>query len=124
MSRQLDAEVAGKVMGWHVESVCYPHTDDWFDNWIDADGVGRYSVERSADQWLPSEFITHAFEVIERMRKLGYEVDIYSHEDLWTVTFKPNFQAVYTYTHHAPSLQVAICKAALEALKSTSNTSS
>lgn len=117
--RELDAAVAERVMGWHVESVNYPHTDEYFDNWVDADGVGHYSVNKSADQWLPSEFIQHAMQVVEKMRKRGWKV-ILSNSTLnetWEAAMFHNSEGV-TWQRVAAEgpLPEAICLAALQAV--------
>ena len=110
--REIDRQIAEKVMGWSKPS------------------KGRYWEEDSPDGsrymqhgatfgvvWQPSVNIAHAFEVAEKMkerRQYLYLID--SSGDYWNAEF---FNATgKNHSHKADTPSMAICLAALEAIRS------
>jgi hypothetical protein len=105
---------------WHIESVNYPHTDEYFDNWVDSKGVGRFHADRCAEQWLPAYFITHAMLVVEKMRERYYLIGIGNSATNWEVVFLA--KGITPYRADNESLPRAICLASLTAIDTTTNT--
>lgn len=120
MSKDIDRQIAEKVMGWNYEQGspyrgeramwCTPMTDE------KRCGLGQKFV----DGWKPSTNIAHAFEVVERMK------------DKWTFAIcnnnvKHDYCAEFWNDLHpmdkgefmqfADTPAMAICLAALEAVK-------
>ncbi len=62
MTTDIDRECATKIMGWHDDA----------GRWVDSDQQFKYWV----DEFRPSEFITYAWLVVERMKELGYTFSI------------------------------------------------
>ena len=87
MSRKIDALVAEKVMGWkrRVRKDVFNEPDDdtpWMNeldnNWYDASDTARACVEDEGScredyehGWFPSEDISAAWEVVEKMREIS-----------------------------------------------------
>lgn len=106
--RQIDAEVAERVMGWRThkvtENVWYMPND-------------QNSLHK--DEWKPSEDIAFAMQVVEKLYTDHWDVTIYRSvvvEDDWSVEFvrlEEDFKP-RNGTAFAKSLPEAICKAALQ----------
>lgn len=64
--RELSRLVAEQVMGWHQEF------DGLNERWVEVDGERVEYI----DTWMPTELIMFAFQVVEKMRELGYGVVI------------------------------------------------
>lgn len=115
---EMDALVAEKVMGWHLET-----DDKGWKYWTDDTGLYYQGCVQHEDDfedeedfhilhWHPSESILWAFEVVEKMR---YKRIIHNPE------FSPLWEAHLTCDSGygdatAPTLSLAICRAALLAV--------
>jgi len=108
MSRTLDREVAEKVFGNNVFTI----GSDWSDRRNIQEGhndrgsriLARYSTD-----------IRAAFEVVEEMRRRGFVLCLAQNEhDIWEAEFEGNNMFKWSDAETAP---LAICKAALEAVK-------
>lgn len=101
MSREIDAEVAEKVMGWG-------HAHRWSDWTL----KGRVMAGNS---WSPSTDIAAAWEVVEKVRETHEEVSL-------TCTEKGYSCYIFKSENHVPegftskTMPMAICLAALKAL--------
>ncbi len=115
--QELDALVATEVMGWRRTI-----TGTLCDSWVDArgwpTGWGDYDGERVFE---PSTDIAAAWQVVERLNTLGYDVqvDSYEHGTMWSaILYKglrgegEQIEGPTTFTT-APH---AICLAALKAV--------
>jgi len=104
--RILEAEVAIKVMGWHlVEGT----------TWRDAEGKYRGMTYI----WCPSVSIADAWEVVEKMRE-GGNFDFELQElgaPAWEAVFLPCGAIGVVGIGRAPTAPEAICRAALAALE-------
>ncbi len=129
--RELDALVAEKVMGWQVLTPDETeHLEEVNDCMVvvhpNPYGVMRY-VEKSYNyygyvEWHPSTDIAAAWQVVERMRELGWfsshtDLTIDSGQEWWSWHFTdikpPGSTTVKAQGHTAPH---AICLAALAAV--------
>lgn len=101
--RELDALVAKDVMGWHKLD------GNWKDNiWEKADGHIK-------GDWHPSEDISAAWEVVTKIRSMGWGVDIsWFHEFIYCALHKPD--SVIIKQANAETAPLAICRAALLAV--------
>lgn len=66
-------------------------------------------------EWHPTKNIEDAFEVVEKLRVVGYEIDIRNRGKQWLVLFSTNRFAVGLAEHKF--LPLAICEAALKAVE-------
>lgn len=100
--RELDALVAEKVMGWHKGAEL---SSAWFDS--------RHNFVHWKE-WCPTVDIKAAWEVVEKMREEGTDVDIYWSGNEWIVTLgeNPGGSPDGATSDTAPR---AICLAALRA---------
>lgn len=108
MSREIDALIAEHVMGWAYREL--------HDVWIPQEIEGEILDNILADEWRPSEDIGDAWEVIEALKYLWfqvgrenclgerYDVHCYNHPDMT--------DKVSAFADTAP---MAICLAALKA---------
>lgn len=115
MSRELDRDVAEKVVGWRYredDGGFFAPGDEWF---VDQDGLRVECVD------LPtySTSISAAWEVVEKMREIGFTyVQIEACFDGgWRVAFGLDPMAIVKSANTAP---LAICKAALAAVEAES----
>jgi len=124
----IDREIAEKVMGWtqkrgtheymFAPGHVWPLNSEW---WYESDN----NVMRLVEYWQPSTDIKQAFEVAEKMRELGFRFHLWESKHSWVAMFliiiqKPkgsyNYEKFY-YDENADTPAMAICKAALAALK-------
>ena len=114
MSEEINKEIAEKVMGWW--SVGIDTRDGTGTIWADGKNK-RYGFN-------PSGSIAAAWLVVEKIRELKGKVEISSSFSsspaTWTVVICWSVQAKETYIHATvfdADVCIAICKAALEAVK-------
>ena len=72
-NRELDKWIAENVMGWKLKKqVALTPRDDWY--WVDS----KEEFKISNYDWHPTESISDAFQVVEKMVEKGYytEIDI------------------------------------------------
>lgn len=107
--RELDALVAEKVMGWTARhEVRYSEGIPWtYSYWVDKDG-------KNVNQWhfVPSENISDAWKVVEKLRDEVAFLDILPAADHYIVKIQSAHGTDYVEAETAP---LAICKAALKA---------
>lgn len=114
--RKLDAAVAQAVMGWKLI--------EGYDAWQTADGqyIGP------TGNFTPSEIIDSAFQVIDRMRDLGWDVRMTLCADGtdFVVVSKGNGQTVLVDMIAEPDeeLSTIICKASIKAIRKLEEQSS
>lgn len=132
--RELDISVAEKVMGWPVIRtetedelqldtfpciVAYP---DWCE-WCEEDE--GHVITRG---WCPSESISVAWHVVERLAELGYRLNLTSpggftdeglpcHPTFWTAVFRKPYPLGHQFAEmlcgQGATAQLAICEAAV-----------
>lgn len=117
--RQIDADVATKVMGWELAR------DGFYFNprcrYPDQETATEKYVFVSTHRFNPSTDLTDAFKVVEHLRKRGlwWEGALTNAEDE-SIDAYSNFEYNGTrpnYSAYAPTLPLAICEAALKAAK-------
>jgi len=125
MSRELDTEVAEKVMGW-VRGGTYDR--DTMIGWYSSDGEYKNvawmpDLDDGIDgyRWSPSVDIKAAWDVWDRMAEMGWtEMSIESPmngDGVWRVCFTfPGDAAYGPVKFDAPTAPEAICRAALKAV--------
>lgn len=132
MSRELDAEVAEKVMGWKlVTAYCRPKFKPSLDRpgtlladyddkgehrqlvgpngevyWLDAEEMNRIELP------VYSTDIAAAWMVVERMKELGYPFELGDSEEGYYATYWNETSAPV----YGSSMPECICKAAIEAM--------
>jgi hypothetical protein len=115
MSREIDAEVAEKVMGWKNRHEYYEHNITRFE---DSNGKFYYIGDKAGSPWSPSTDIAAAFQVVEKMEDRGFFFELSNTsidpEKTYRASFFKNDEPISKY---AESLQLAICLAALTATK-------
>ena len=108
--RELDVLVAEKVMGW-IER------NDGI-GWLKDVGGGEFEI--ASYYFVPSIDIARAFEVVERMRGLGYDMTIETdnrrEKQWWCAFYEVNAEEILWFAD-AETAPLAICKAALKALE-------
>jgi hypothetical protein len=110
-ARQLDAEIARRVLGWENVSSAYLWGKD--DGW---GGNNPLTPDRGI-QDLPhySTDIASAMEVVEKVIALGFDVEIHGGPNGgWAVIFKDD-NPLHRVSAAGPSLPDDICRAALSA---------
>lgn len=117
MSRELDAEVAEKVMGWRdlgddgrwVSGVCpTAKAGDVYPTPV-GDGINRYAPPFS-------EEIQFAWDVIGKMRELGWLAAVIQGPSLWEAQFAHSNDDFADVSCEGITAPEAICRAALAAL--------
>ena len=118
--RELDALVAERVMGWDI----HPVSPDPYEKelaWYSEDG----KLQCGDEYWKPSENIADAFQVVEKMKELGYKVQRFGTGDLMGDKWQASFADVYRIVSYkgdkgdfadADTLPLAISQAALLAV--------
>ncbi len=112
--RELDALVAEKVMGWHVEIVQYPHATADFPNYVGRDGIGRCLPS----QWNPSTEIASAWLVVEKLSESSIMLSVSWHAGHWWCVIYPE-QEPLTEGPYSETAPLAICRAALLSVQPT-----
>lgn len=111
--REIDALVAEKVMGW----------SRYHDGaWLTAEELPDHGGFRIiSGSWSPSTDIAAAWQVVERMRFLGWRMCSYVNPDetaaiRYCVDYHLPYRPTAGYCHNNESMPAAICLAALRAL--------
>lgn len=106
-NQRIDAMVAEKVMGWSSSLVSFGL------GYVDGNGM---TVVRNAESWEPTSDMNDAWLVVERMRELGWQVDMdfYPDEKPGCSLWKRGGQ-VDAYAEE-DSMPLAICMASLKVL--------
>ena len=124
--KEIDRQIAEKVMGWEwVEfRERYPHADR--DYWCIVGDIARTYV-RSAKNWTPSTNIAHAFEVVDKMDEDGFDYRILCDHSSEKTEYEVEFYKLLTngsivesggqLFYDKKEKAMAICKAALKAVK-------
>jgi YHS domain-containing protein len=111
--REMDALVAEKVMGWYrgTQGLYYFCEEHGSERWITDDP--QYADRK---HWRPSEDISAAWEVVEKLTSIGAFGTIYFSSNKVSVTFITK-ESNIPYLHSvAPTAPLAICRAALKAV--------
>ena len=103
--KDLDAQVAEKVMGWTVQ-------DDYL---RDSHGYYMRSLEGCSADWSPSTSISDAWLVVEEMRKRGFQVVVRT-PAVFSLSRCEISESSSMWTGEADTAPEAICRAALEAV--------
>lgn len=109
--REIDALVATKVMGWHMSNAgtIWLMSDGKYTGW-DSKNLGD-----DGWHWNPTEDITAAWQVVEKMRDRGWLVELSGHENkLWEADLDKDDEPTHWAQHE--SVSTAICIAALRAV--------
>lgn len=116
---ELDALIAEKVMGWHLDEHGF--------TWLDADDkphrgpeVNGPKGERWVFPWNPSGRIEHAWEVVERVEKITKQGVLVEHcsdgERICSVGIHHRGQWIQVCRAVSVTIPHAICLAALKAV--------
>ena len=117
--REMDALVAEKVMGWHIET-----DDSGWGHWADANGhwgagINQDDTDDYEDDedfhilhWHPSQSIKWAWEVVEQVTKKSKftVIEIRGGNELYQIAF---WYPLKDSWHAEGLLPLAICRAAL-----------
>ena len=114
---ELDALVAEKVMGWHLVDGWWVHLNGGLAGYHENDGLPAIGTEGDSDRWTPSDYIAHAWEVVEKLGTLTLSRGDIADISVWVaqfVTEEPGYPVnVQSVAKTAP---YAICLAALKAI--------
>lgn len=118
--RELDALVAEKVMGWtlgkpHLLHGYLMHGSVEIECW---EGSLKDNVTQTKDSWHPSTDIRWAWEVVEKLKRYGFELG-YQFDESGELEWDASFDMErHSEAHcvYAPTAPLAICKAALKAV--------
>jgi hypothetical protein len=120
--RELDALVAERVMGWVLtlspRSIAEADDEEW---WSMPSGLVRH-----VDYWRPSTDIAAAWEVVEKLRDLGFFLDISVAVDRFDVDMRADRMPSDWWLREGPLAEattapLAICRAALQAITLSTN---
>lgn len=139
--RELDIEIARSVMRWPVEPyglhngnhdwlddpVNYPHVEITDDPLPYTGVLLWHNPEANGVYWSPSTSIEAAMEVVEKMWRSGWSIEIVNcgkigtvatnRTAIWYVRFIEDENDMNNWSAEAETLPEAICRAALAALK-------
>jgi hypothetical protein len=124
--REMDALVATKAMGWSLITVGEHQGDhDWLDDpqnhphVLDlTHSLVRFAAPfKDGEKWSPSDDMAAAWEVVEKMRGLGWWLTFKNDVVDWNeATFGLPGNEGITYCAVAETPELAICRAALKAM--------
>lgn len=114
---EINREVAEKVNGWHM--VYEDHLGEawWSDN---------LGLKISIADWNPAERIDHAWMVVDKLKAMGYYIEIGIHPDeseVYCALVGDKYTGIIDklkkecFSKSADTAPMAICLAALEAVK-------
>lgn len=129
--RELDAAVAEKVMGWRLtwlDRSYHSAGEGWSQRPVDSKSECRHdpiaywtdAKDRSLNEvseWEPSSDISDAVEVVEKMREQGWSFACTLYEGKLPYASFCKRTAASSRNAEASTLPEAICRAALEAVK-------
>ena len=102
---ELNNAVAVEVMGWHEQ----------YERGYRAEWVGEHERDgEDVENWNPSTDIKQAFQVVEKMRSMGWSYVIGDEADIYYCKF---INLYITCSDEADTQQRAICHAALDAVR-------
>ena len=111
----IDRQVAEQVMGWHFGKPDYMSTTNLYMNegWHDKDEKFMYSLQ----DFRPSDFIAYVWLVVEKLREVGWQLELDVQEGAYFVPVavrnRANTRAFCTAVFTYPE---AISRAALEVM--------
>ena len=121
--KELDHLVATKVMGWtewRRHGLFGLFTRDF---WVEpiAFQPPLWMLPQQVSTWHPSTDLPTAWQVVEEMSKLGYNMSLLHrssklYPDYWDCEFRPKGSRkppAYEWVYHQETAPLAICKAAL-----------
>lgn len=132
IASEIDRLIAVKVMGWVEVPIGHespgrrlPTDSIWGSETTDPrcrkwDGR-RWVVMHWTTSYSPSTNFMHAWEVVERMRSIGFKVGITDDYGPWMVSFRAQALEDGSIPEHVgegDSATAAICRAALKAIES------
>jgi hypothetical protein len=119
----IDKEIAEKVMEWKEDCDPEPHHPHYY---LGTDGKIIATIKHRPYEWFewhPSTDIKQAFEVVEKMREMGWEFyledpDRNNEKKGWYAEFlhHKSYDRNYGWSDDADTPAMAICKAALTAI--------
>ncbi len=114
-NEQLDSEIAERVMGWKQAADNLWPGRLW---WVDNQGTHLFYADGNA--WTPTTGIAQAWQVVERVRTLGWEFSITTRlrfQEGWHALFwKQNFERYDEARAEAATAPLAIVLASLKAV--------
>lgn len=122
-NREIDARIAEQVMGW--KRVSHPMKlgkGKFFEHPIRCIEIENPILPGNLVGYRPSFSIADAFTVVEKMRQEGWHCQMQGWHPMWSVVFHhPGSWLVDAFedSGHSESLPLAICQAALCAIKAT-----
>lgn len=127
MTREIDREIAEKVMGWKLGKPewCHGpmmHGGSFIRFWLDKDGqYAKHGATIFSEQWNPSTDIFAAWQVVEKMREKGrHFLFMMSHESGLSIAsfyLGPHDRNDLSATEEFDKASLAICRAALKAVE-------
>lgn len=121
MDRNIDRQIAEKVMGWREGNLrhdFFPIIEEYWVNWADKGNQLKYLRY----DWSPSSKVNQAFEVVEKVveRGLGFTLatTIISNTRLWSCEFWEEITTRIVGKAVAEKVPMAICRAVLAAVES------
>lgn len=128
--RELDAAVAGHVMGWREAEHPERHgTGQWMSEYAYPVYYKQNGQYIESGSFMPSEEIEAAMQVVEKMWRTGWQMEsangyklhtrIVDNVCSWYVRFINNESDMDNWSAEADTLPLAICKAALKAIQNS-----
>ncbi len=124
MSQKIDDEISEKVMGWgkwEWRKHCYSLRSEEGYNWSNIEEKD-FPIMPHYSQWHPSEFMDHAWNVVEKIRTMSPKVK----EEFYVTLFSVKSRGVdinsgWNFLFECENAPLKICKAALHAIKFAEN---
>lgn len=110
---QLDQWVSIHVMGYEIKKEYI--WDQSFYEFYYREGI-KYENVHYPDEWQPSKYIDAAWIVVEKMRILGFNLNIYVHQSGYTIVYPSTASGLAAEEVMCKTTPDAICKAALLAV--------
>lgn len=107
---EIDRAVAEKVLGWSLRDPEFPEPGEvaWWS------GPNAYS--RDAVDWRPTESISDAWQVVERMKASDWRVSIEDFNNRYRINFSAGTRWMHENNVEHINVPLGICLAALRAL--------
>jgi hypothetical protein len=114
----LDKQVAEEVMGWETQYCPYWEREYWCKRVPNAKDLHRESwvAKYPRKEWHPSTDIKAAWEVVEKLREWKNFVEVGCYDETYVVYVGLSDKG-YDVTGEAETAPLAICKAALRAVR-------
>jgi hypothetical protein len=113
---ELNIRIA-KALGWEKvlisDGTPSGESDEY---WCSGERYKR-EIHQRIEYWDPTQEISCAFQVVERMRGMGWAFEIDNHFNEWTATFITEKTPIIGRDESASTVPLAITRAALKALE-------